>query len=225
MTAPKRTVSIHGKEYMPVAERLKDALAENDQMSVETTVLSHNPVVITATVTTKRGKFVGTSSVSLDSNKLIEKENPYEVAETSAVGRALGFAGYGVTDSIASADEMTYATRTSGYTPKKEVIQEEEIPVRDIAEDSGAIQAVTEKKKPMLITNDQKVEMMTLLGKKGKTMTDLQKAVDSFKVKSYQDLTYNNAKKLIDKMKTLEDIKLTDIVNPDDIPEQLGLAK
>ncbi len=34
---------------------------------------------------------------------------PYEVAETSAVGRALGFAGYGATDSIASADEVNKA--------------------------------------------------------------------------------------------------------------------
>ncbi len=114
--------------------------------------------------------------------------------------------------------------KPSGYVPKKEIIQEEEIPVRDIADDSSASGDV-EKKKPLPITNDQKVEMMTLLGKKGKTMTDLQKAVDSFKVKSYQDLTYNNAKKLIDKMETLEDVTVEDIVNPDDVPEQLGLAK
>ena len=38
--------------------------------------------------------------------KAIEKASPYEVAETSAVGRALGFAGYGIVGGIASADEM-----------------------------------------------------------------------------------------------------------------------
>ncbi len=38
--------------------------------------------------------------------KTIEKQSPYEVAETSAVGRALGFAGYGVINGIATADEI-----------------------------------------------------------------------------------------------------------------------
>jgi hypothetical protein len=35
--------------------------------------------------------------------------SPYEVAETSAIGRALGFAGYGIVDGIATADEMVKA--------------------------------------------------------------------------------------------------------------------
>ena len=39
----------------------------------------------------------------------MEKTSPYEIAETSAIGRALGFAGYGSVDSIASADEMIKA--------------------------------------------------------------------------------------------------------------------
>lgn len=99
-------VNIHGKDYMTVAGRLE--LAREDLQEVKTEVLFQNPVVIKATVTTKIGVFTGISSAN--PAKSIEKANPYEVAETSAVGRALGFAGYGVIESIASADEMIKST-------------------------------------------------------------------------------------------------------------------
>lgn len=99
-------VTIHGKEYMTVARRVELARQENALEGVETEVLNHDPVVIKATVKIKGNVFTGISSVNLDSLRMIEKQNPYEVAETSAVGRALGFAGYGLLESIASADEM-----------------------------------------------------------------------------------------------------------------------
>lgn len=98
-------VTIHGKEYMTVAKRLE--LAHKDNLDgIQTEVLHHAPVVVKATVTVKGKSFTGISAVSFDTASNIEKQNPYEVAETSAVGRALGFAGFGVIESIASADEM-----------------------------------------------------------------------------------------------------------------------
>lgn len=102
-------VNIHGREYMTVARRLEIAHENGGLESVETEVISHAPVVVRATVQVKGKTFTGTSAVNLDSGKLIERANPYEVAETSAVGRALGFAGFGLIESIASADEMQRA--------------------------------------------------------------------------------------------------------------------
>jgi hypothetical protein len=102
-------VNIHGKEYMTVARRIEIAHEEKALESVETEVLNHDPVVIRAKVILKGKVYSGISSVSLESPRLIEKQNPYEVAETSAVGRALGFAGYGLIESVASADEMVRA--------------------------------------------------------------------------------------------------------------------
>jgi hypothetical protein len=102
-------VKIQGKEYMTVARRLELAQAEKALEGVETDVLSFDPVVIRAKVTLKGKVYTGISSISLDSPKYIERQNPYEVAETSAVGRALGFAGFGLIESVASADEMVRA--------------------------------------------------------------------------------------------------------------------
>lgn len=106
-------VNIHGKDYMTVARRIELAHTNkaNSLEAVETEVLSHDPVVIRALVRFQNGRmFSGISSVNLESQRAIEKQNPYEVAETSAVGRALGFAGFGLLESIASADEMVRAT-------------------------------------------------------------------------------------------------------------------
>lgn len=102
-------VKIHGKEYMTVARRLEVALEEKSLEGIETDVLSFDPVVVRAKVTIKGKTYTGISSVSLDSPRQIDRQNPYEVAETSAVGRALGFAGFGLIESVASADEMVRA--------------------------------------------------------------------------------------------------------------------
>lgn len=99
-----KTIQIHGKNYVPVSERIKEA--GDNLVKVETVIMQHEPVVvIKATIFLKSGNsFTGISSAN--PLKLIEKTNPYEVAETSAVGRALGFAGYGIDEGIASADEV-----------------------------------------------------------------------------------------------------------------------
>lgn len=103
-----QTINIKGKEYVPVSERVKaihEALGENE-FSIETELLPvENAVVFKATV--KIGSQVFTGHSAANPSKAIEKQSPYEVAETSAVGRALGFAGFGIDTSIASADEIS----------------------------------------------------------------------------------------------------------------------
>lgn len=107
--ARKGIVNIHGKEYMTVARRVEIAHEEKALESVVTDVLNHDPVVVKATITIKGKEFTGISAIDPESSKTIERQNPYEVAETSAVGRALGFAGYGLLESVASADEVVRA--------------------------------------------------------------------------------------------------------------------
>ena len=106
------TIKIHGKEYVTVAERIAlihaEARKNPTPLEITTEILSHNPVVVKATVKIYSDVFTGISAAN--PAKAIEKQSPYEVAETSAVGRALGFAGYGIETSIASADEIKNAT-------------------------------------------------------------------------------------------------------------------
>ena len=99
------SIQIHGKQYVTVDERVKAAHEACKKISISTEVLPMaDKIVVKATVVTEKGTFTGISAAN--EAKLIEKQSPYEVAETSAVGRALGFAGFGVINGIATADEI-----------------------------------------------------------------------------------------------------------------------
>jgi len=110
------TINIHGNEYVTVAERVQEAHKDQEKLDIMTEVLYQNPVVVKAIVTTSKGVFTGISAAN--PAKAIEKMSPYEVAETSAIGRALGFAGYGIVEGIASADEIIKASQGSTIVPK-----------------------------------------------------------------------------------------------------------
>lgn len=119
-------VNIHGKEYFTVAERLEQA--KDVILSITTEVLYIEPqVMVKATLKTDKGTFTGISAANPD--KSIEAKTPVEVAETSAVGRALAFAGFAGTE-IASADEMQKAfidnsEKTTGLKAKCETCNAE----------------------------------------------------------------------------------------------------
>lgn len=111
------SVNIHGKEYITVAEQIAEAHKGVKKLSINTEVLpDHGKIVVKATVTTDKGTFTGISAANPD--KMIEKQSPYEVAETSAVGRALGFAGFGSVEGIATADEMKKAESEADLKPR-----------------------------------------------------------------------------------------------------------
>jgi len=110
-------IKIHNNDYVTVAERVKAIHEKEKNFEIVTKILSNNPVVVKAVVKTEKGIFTGISSAN--PMKAIEKTNPYEVAETSAVGRALGFAGYGVIDSIATAEEIIYSEKKQAEKTKQ----------------------------------------------------------------------------------------------------------
>lgn len=116
MTATPKTINIHGKEYIEVSERLRIVHAEKaGDISIITEIITHDPVLIKASV--KIGDTIFTGHSAADPKKTIEAQNPYEVAETSAVGRALGFAGYGLVQGVATADEIN----KGGYAKTEQV--------------------------------------------------------------------------------------------------------
>jgi len=101
-----KTINIKGKEYVPVVERVKEAHNLDKEVSITSEVTSDTAenVAVKATVVFKGKTFTGHSSASKIEGMM--KNVALEVAETSAIGRALGFANIGLIDGIASADEM-----------------------------------------------------------------------------------------------------------------------
>lgn len=102
-----KTINIKGKEYVPVVERVKEFHRLHPKGEITTEIISNadNRVVIKARVNTDGGQiFTGHSQAEW--GKGMMGGVALEVAETSAIGRALGFANIGIVDSIASADEM-----------------------------------------------------------------------------------------------------------------------
>lgn len=108
-------IDIHGKKYITVAERVQEAhQSVKDSLSITTELIDANDkyVLFKAIVEVGYNKYTGYATSTFAKGGM-ESKSPFEVAETSAVGRALGFAGFGSVDGIASADEVSEAVESN----------------------------------------------------------------------------------------------------------------
>jgi deoxycytidylate deaminase len=113
-------VNIRGKEYQTVAKRIADFRSEFGDYSIITDVQSNADVVVVKCViqdTSGRTISTGYAEEVRDSTN-INKTSALENCETSAVGRALAFFGFGGSE-IASANEVNGAIVAGA---KKEVV-------------------------------------------------------------------------------------------------------
>lgn len=115
-----RAIKIKGKDYVMVADRVRYFNEEYPDGCITTELLSDpdaQRVVVAATVLPDANlparKF-SAHSQAIVGDGMINKTAALENAETSAVGRALALMGIGVIESIASADEISKATSSSG---------------------------------------------------------------------------------------------------------------
>lgn len=101
-----KTINIKGKEYIPVVERVKEFHTLYPKGEIQTEIVSNTEgrVIVKARVFLGHATFVGHSQAEW--GKGMMGSVALEVAETSAIGRALGFANIGLLDGIASADEI-----------------------------------------------------------------------------------------------------------------------
>lgn len=106
-------VTIKGRPYVTVAERVRLAHAATDggysMLASEIVTLAAAPdrAWVRVTILVDGQQYIGTSEVKLTAKPgTADGDSPLECAETSALGRALGFAGIGLLDSIASAEEV-----------------------------------------------------------------------------------------------------------------------
>lgn len=105
-THKMKTVDLRGKKYIEVKERVKAFNEDHENGSIRTKIINQNNNLVSfiakviPDVDKPKRHFTGHSFGTIDEVKAFEK------LETVAVGRALAFAGYGIIEGIASADEM-----------------------------------------------------------------------------------------------------------------------
>lgn len=124
-------MDIKGKQYAVVPERVKAFRMVYPDGSIQTEIYSMGDGIVTmkATVSDGEGKILGTGfAQEKESSSYINKTSFVENCETSAVGRALGMAGFGFDTSIASAEEVANAMMNQNKKAPKEAPAE--IPVR-----------------------------------------------------------------------------------------------
>lgn len=109
-----KTIAIHGKEYVPVSERVKFLASQvkDNPYSIHTEYFYYpeekrNLWVVKAVLTINENTYTGMAQeVETTDIKKINTTSALENCETSAVGRACAMAGIGIINGIASADEM-----------------------------------------------------------------------------------------------------------------------
>lgn len=126
-----RTTNIKGKEYAEVNQRVKAFRTLYPEGFITTEILCREGglCIIRATV----GHYADGKSVILATGTAYEKEGSSQInrtsyienCETSAVGRALGMAGFGIDTSIASADEMNNALLQQNTSDVQKPVQAE----------------------------------------------------------------------------------------------------
>lgn len=120
-----KTTDIKGKEYAEVNQRIKAFRSVYPQGTINTTMLSNeNGVcVFKAQVISEDGTLLATGTAyEREDSSFINKTSYIENCETSAIGRALGIAGFGIDVSVASAEEVQNAIQNQ--EPTKEEAEE-----------------------------------------------------------------------------------------------------
>lgn len=130
------SIKIKGKDYIQVHERVAEFRrnAHYAHLTIETDIVEKNyseltgdivknekvvgkkttrvldSIIIKCVIRNKDGNIVSTGYAQEEKTTSFVNETSFvENCETSAVGRALGFLGLGIKDSIASADELVVA--------------------------------------------------------------------------------------------------------------------
>ena len=115
------TTDIKGKDYAEVNQRVKAFRCVYPQGTITTEILSNDNgvVIMRATARDELGKVIGTGlAYEKENSSFINNTSYIENCETSAVGRALGFCGFGIDTSICSAEELNNAINNQNSDTK-----------------------------------------------------------------------------------------------------------
>lgn len=124
-----KTTDIKGKEYAEVNQRIKAFRMLFPLGTIKTELLNNeNGICIFKATVTNNETILGTGTAyEKEGSSFINRTSYIENCETSAVGRALGMAGFGIDTSIRSLEEMQNAE-----IQQDEIIAEEKVGQKEI---------------------------------------------------------------------------------------------
>ncbi len=167
-----KTISIKGKEYVPVTERVKEFRKQYPDFKLITEIVHYddNSVIMVAKIYDKDGNVVANGHAQEDRNASnINKTSYVENCETSAVGRAIGMLGIGIDASMASAEEVANAVdrqETLKQKVNKNCISSLKMLAEEKGSDISAILSYYELDKVEDMTMEQWQSAMQLLNRK-----------------------------------------------------------
>lgn len=112
---------VKGKGYAEVNQRIRAfrMVYPNGCITTEIVSLQNGMCVMKSTCLDEEGKVLGVGhAYEMEGSSFINKTSYIENCETSAVGRALGMAGFGIDVSICSAEELQNAILNQGDNKK-----------------------------------------------------------------------------------------------------------
>ena len=107
-----KTTDIKGKDYAEVNQRIKAFRMVYPEGSIVPEIISieNGTIIMKCTVLDDKGCVLAVGhAYEKENSTFINKTSYIENCETSAVGRALGLAGFGIDTSVASAEEVENA--------------------------------------------------------------------------------------------------------------------
>lgn len=180
-----QTMDVKDKEYAPVNQRIKAFRMVFPQgfILTEMTGNQNGVCIFRAQVgyEDEKGHHVlGTGTAyEKESSSFINKTSYIENCETSAVGRALGMAGFGIDTSVASAEEVQNAIKNQEQ-PKEE---------------KAAPKATGEQAKPIQKATEEQVRLLKELFNEERQS----KLLSFYKVEKLDDIPMQAASRLIEK--------------------------
>ena len=189
-----KTVNIKGKDYVMVNERIKELKRLYPDYSIVTEIehLEDKMCVIKATILDAEGNPKATGhAYEREGSTPINRTSFIENAETSAVGRAIGFMNIGIDTSICSAEELAIAI-SQQETP-------EQIAERKLNGEAVELPTGEDFAKAMKSASSQQITMIKGIAERIGQPTD--NICKKYKVKELGDLSPEHATEIIEKLK------------------------
>ena len=130
-----RTMDIKGKDYAIVNERVKAfrKVYPNGSITTEVVSMTDGMIVMRATACDGEGKVLATGTAyEMEASSYINKTSYIENCETSCIGRALGFCGFGIDTAICSAEEVDNAIRQQEASRKTKQTDDDPLGTGDV---------------------------------------------------------------------------------------------